>query len=214
MIGFGRFLTVIIPLVVVGLYINLRADINVPMNRPLRDFPTQQGSWLMQSQSAFSENVLSVLKPTDYLSRYYGLPDGTKAGLYIGYHDGGKESGRIHSPKNCLPGSGWFLHSSKKMTLDIGGAPLHLVKAVYQKGEDKELFLYWFQVMNGSVNDEFALKAAEITGSLLHRRRESSFVRISIPFRSDEEKALAQGISFLRDMYPTIVAFLPGKELK
>ena len=210
MIGKGRFILVFILLAVAGLYINLHADVAVPTNKPFSEFPVQAGPWRMTAQSEFSENVLNVLKPTDYISRQYNGSDGAKVGLYIGYHGGGKESGGIHSPKHCLPGSGWYEVSTRRDTFDIGTERINLVRAVYQKGESREMFLYWFQVRDRSLSDEYSLKAAEIANSFLHRRRDSTFVRISVPFETDEAKARAVGEQFIRDVHPVIRAFLPA----
>ncbi len=209
MIGKWRFIIVYILLALVGLYINLHADVTVPTNKPFSEFPVQAGSWRMTGQSEFSADVLNVLKPTDYIARQYE-GGGSRVGLYIGYHGGGKESGGIHSPKHCLPGSGWYEVSTRRDTLDVGTERINLVRAIYQKGESKEMFLYWFQVRDHSLSDEYSLKAAEIANSFLYRRRDSTFVRISVPFETDEAKARAVGEQFIRDFHPVIRAFLPA----
>jgi len=197
-------------LIGVAFFINLHSDVMVPPNRPFTEFPMQVKGWEMAGQSEFSANVLSVLKPTDYLYRQYKGADGKVVGLYIGFHGGGKESGEIHSPRNCLPGSGWYEVSAKRGTLEIpAGGSVKLVRSVYQKGENKELFLYWFQARGHSMNDEFSLKLAEITGSLLYRRRDTSFIRVSVPFEGDDSSALSRGEQFVRDITPTIREFLP-----
>lgn len=210
MIGKTRFFIVYLLLAVVGLYINLHADVTVPTNKPFSEFPVQAGPWRMTSQTEFSENVLNVLKPTDYIARQYGSNDGSKVGLYIGYHGGGKESGGIHSPKHCLPGSGWYEVFTRRDTLMVGTERINLVRAIYQKGESKEMFLYWFQVRDHSLSDEYSLKAAEIANSFLYHRRDSTFVRISVPFETDEAKARTVGEQFIRDFHPVIRAFLPA----
>ena len=210
MIKFSRFIIVFILLGAAGLYVNFHADITVPMNRSFTEFPTAVGQWRMVSQDEFSENILEVLRPTDYLSRTYVGGDGRKVELYIGYHGGGKSGGEIHSPKHCLPGSGWYEASSSRSEMDVGSGKINLVRAVYQKGEEKDIFLYWFQVRDRSLSDEYSLKLAEISGSMLYRRRDASFIRISVPVGNGLEQATATGERFVRDFYPVIREFLPG----
>jgi len=210
MIKNSRFIAVYALLIVVGLYINLHADITVPMNRPFEEFPVNCQEWRMTSQHSFSDGVLEALKPTDYLSRQYAGAQGNRINLYIGYHGGGKEGGEIHSPKHCLPGSGWYEASSARMEFDTAGRKVNLVKAVYQKGEAKELFLYWFQVQDKTLSDEYSLKLAGITGSMLQRRRDATFIRVSVPFEGNEEEAMAAGSRFVRDFFPVIREFLPS----
>jgi len=210
MIQMSRFFIVYALLLIVGLYINLHADIAVPTNRPFAEFPSNVGSWKLFSQSEMSDQVLDVLRPTDYISRQYLAPDGCKVGLYVGYHGGGKGTGGIHSPKHCLPGSGWYEVSSKRDVLEVGGERINLVRAVYQKGESKEMFLYWFKVKGKTLSEEYSLKLAEITNSLLYRRRDSAFIRISLPFETREEEARAAIERFIRECSPVINSFLPA----
>jgi EpsI family protein len=150
-----------------------------------------------------------VLKPTDYISRTYAGNDGRLVELYIGYHGGGKNGGEIHSPKHCLPGSGWYESSSRKIRIDMAKGEINLVQAVYQKGESKELFLYWFQVKDKTLTDEYSLKISEIVNSMIYRRRDASFVRISVPVQGDQDQAMATGERFVRDFYPAIREHLP-----
>jgi len=205
----ARYLIVCFLLIAAALFIYLHADVAVPVKQPFSTFPVQVSSWRMTSQTEFSADVLGVLKPSDYIYRQYKNDAGATASLYIGYHGGGKDSGGIHSPKHCLPGSGWFEVSTKRQSLDVAGTKLNLVQAVYQKGDSRELFIYWFQVRDTTMNEEYSLKMSEIINSLLYQRRDSAFIRISVPFENDRQAALTTGEGFVRDFVPVIRGFLP-----
>lgn len=192
-----------------ALVMTFHRDTVVPVNRPFSEFPLQVQAWQRTSKTEFSANILSVLKPTDYLYNQYKDADGKTVSLYIGYHGGGKDSGGIHSPKHCLPGSGWYEVSTRQGTLATPGGTINLVRAVYQKGESKELFLYWFQVREHSLSDEYALKMSEIVNSALYRRRDASFIRVSVPVEGDIDQAMALGEQFIRDFTPSFKEFLP-----
>lgn len=204
------FVAVLIMFGAVGLYINLHHDLQVPIKKSFDQFPAVVSSWRMVGESYLSANVQKVLKASDILSRQYVNSDGKKVSLYIGYHGGGKGSGGIHSPKHCLPGSGWYEVSTGKTVMVLDGKSINLVRSVYQKGSDKEVFIYWFQARSKTINDEYSLKLAEITNSLLYRRRDTAFIRISVPFETDQQTAVAIGEHFLKDMFPVIQGFLPG----
>ncbi len=209
MIKGSRFLIVYILLGITAIYILTHSDIAVPMNRPFADFPAAVSGWRMVSQSELSGDVLDVLKPTDYLSRVYESPDGRRVDLFLGYHGGGKGSRGIHSPKHCLPGSGWFEAATGKTSIEAGGENINLVRSVYRKGGESTLFLYWFQVRGRSLTDEYSLKLAEIWNSMTQRRRDSTFVRISMPCGADDRKAMVSATQFIKDFYPVIRDFLP-----
>jgi EpsI family protein len=209
MISTARFVTVFALFIAFGTYLALHSDAAVPMNRSFSEFPTSHNGWKMVGESFMSDEIQRVLKASDYVSRQYAGPNGETVSLYIGYHNGGKESGAIHSPKHCLPGSGWFELSSDEQRINIAGKDVNAVKAVYQKGSEKQLFLYWFQVRNKTVAKETSLKLQEILNSALHGRKESTFVRIAVPFNNEGVRAAASGEKFVKDFYPVISTFLP-----
>jgi EpsI family protein len=210
MIKKSYFLMVYVLLATACLYINVHSDVTVPMNRTFSEFPVTVQTWRMISQDRFSDSVLDVLKPTDSLARSYVGHDGRTVKLYIGYHGGGKNGGEIHSPKHCLPGSGWYETSSKRTSLDIRGKSVRLVEAVYKKGEERELFFYWYQVRDKALTDEYSLKLSEIVNSMVHRRRDASFIRVSVPMKGGLDGDIAVGERFVRDFYPVIMEFLPS----
>jgi exosortase D (VPLPA-CTERM-specific) len=204
-----KFVCIFVLLSVSALYLNLHIDLLVPMNKPLDQFPRIVSGWHMTQEFPMSDEVQKVLMATDTLSRSYTTAEGKTVDLYIGYHGGGKESGEIHSPKHCLPGGGWFELSSKTRLLETAGSKVNLVQAVYQKGENKELFLYWFQVQDRTISNEYLLKIAEITNSIVNRRRDASFIRVSLPSGIDEQGSVALGERFIHDFLPAMQEYLP-----
>ena len=208
MIATYRFIIVYTLLISAWAYFHLHNNIPVSINRPLAEFPATCEGWRMNSQSIFSGEVLQVLRPSDYLYRQYAGPSGEKIALYVGYHDGGKESGEIHSPKNCLPGNGWQQVSSEKVFVDTATGNVQVVRAVYQKNDSRELFLYWFQAQGKTLTDEYSLKLAQVLNSITQQRRDTAFVRISVPIVGDEDLAVATGTKFIKDFYPMIKSYL------
>lgn len=189
---------------------HLSPSASVPIAKPLSEFPPVLRDWRTTSQTRFSDDIISALKPTDYLSRGYEDSSGKRIGLYIGYHDGGKDSGEIHSPRNCLPGNGWQQESTERMQLKEPLGTISLVKSVYRKGESREMFFYWFQMQGKTMTDEYSLKLAGIISSIVHGRKDAAFIRFSIPFEADEQEAATAGIRFIRDVYPLIRDFIPA----
>jgi EpsI family protein len=211
MIQNWRFIVVYLLMAAAGMYVNFHKDIMVPTNTPLREFPSLNGEWRQVSRSEFSDEILNVLKPTDYLAAQYANYQGDKVNLYIGYHGGGKGGGEIHSPKNCLPGSGWFRLSEQVVPLKVDGKDLSVVQAVYKKGRDTELFVYWFRAKDDeAITSEVGLKLAQIRSSITSRRRDATFIRISAPAGVDENNKQAAVYKFIRDFYPLFQKFLPS----
>ena len=204
-----KYVVVYLLLGLTALFIATHANVEVPVNKPLADISTTPGEWTMVRQTRFNPQVLEVLKPTDYLYRIYKDRAGNIVTLYIGYHSGGPGSGQIHSPKQCLPGGGWFELSEEKRTIRVAGMELPIVQAIYKKNDQKELFLYFFQVKGQILSNEYSLKFAEISNSILNNRRDAAFIRISVKFEDDLDEATNAGDRFLAEIYPHIADVLP-----
>ncbi|MBW2477062.1 MAG: EpsI family protein [Deltaproteobacteria bacterium] len=209
MIGLFRYLSVYVLLGITALFIYTHETIAVPVNRPLQEIPSELNGWTMEWQSRFSQQMLESLQPTDYLYRSYIDHEGHKVALYIGYHSGGPESGPIHSPKHCLPGSGWFEISEKQVDIRVGDSLLPIVQAIYQKGNQKELFIYYFLVKGKVLTNEYALKFAEIKNSILYKRKDSAFIRVSLPVQGSDDQAISVAESFTKMIHTHIQDVLP-----
>lgn len=204
-----RFIVLYILLGLAAVYVHTRSEASVPVNIPLNLFPQRAGEWTMTGQARFDSRVLAVLLPTDYLSRSYENLKGERVALYIGYHDGGPNSGPIHSPKQCLPGSGWNRLHDEARFIDVDGESVDYVSSVYQKDSQRQMFLYWFQVRDQLLTNEYALKFAMAKNSFLSNRRDSSFIRLSVIVKDDEAKARLVGEDFITAFLPAIQKSLP-----
>ncbi len=72
-----------------------------------------------------------------------------------------------------------------------------------------QVLFYWYVVKGRPLTSEYALKVHEIMNSALYRRTDAAFVRVSLIFDTDEEKAISTGVRFINDFYPKIREFLP-----
>ena len=79
----------------------------VPVSKPLAAFPTTIGDWRMVREGAIEQDERDVLRADDYLTREYRTPAGKSASLFVAYFRSQRAGQTPHSPKNCLPGSGW-----------------------------------------------------------------------------------------------------------
>lgn len=204
-----RFLVLYVLLIAAGGFVHLYSDVATPLNRPFSEFPVVKNGWRSVKDWRFSEEIMEILRPSDYLARLYEAEGGQRVDLYIGYHNGSPEAGPVHSPKNCLPGSGWLLEKMEEKMLVVSGEPLVIVKASYLKGDRRDVFLYWFQACGRPVTNMYAVKFNEIFGSITSRRRDTAFVRISAKggARQAKDDDLQR---FIEDFYPTIRDFLPS----
>ena len=72
---------------------------------PLSELPYTIGSWRGNEQPLDKETVQAV-GVTDYTNRLYFEAGDAPLSLYVGYYASQRTGDTMHSPKNCLPGSG------------------------------------------------------------------------------------------------------------
>ena len=78
------------------------------------------------------------------------------AGLYIGYYQSQRQGSSMHSPMNCLPGSGWQPIRGGRLSIESASVS---VKGVVELDGNGELLSANFPTFNFSNRDKTTLKA-------------------------------------------------------
>jgi EpsI family protein len=118
----------------------------------------------------------------------------------------------IHSPQNCLPGSGWTPVESTRLTLTTprGGSVL-VHRYILSKGLDKMLALYWYQAHGRVVASEYWAKFYLVADAIRMNRSDGALVRVMTPIarHEDPESAQQRGLAFIRDTLPILGEYVP-----
>ena len=131
--------------------------------------------------------------------------------LFIGYYESQRTGAAYHSPKNCLPGSGWQFVESVPFPVKTGsGEMVTINRAVIQKGLDKQLILYWYHDRGRVVASEYWAKGYLIWDAMTKNRTDGSIVRISVPVASTLEDAEHEATRFLHDLWPELQNYMPA----
>ena len=119
----------------------------------------------------------------------------------------------IHSPQNCLPGSGWQPVSATRASIASGGAPLPVNRYVVQKGVDRQVVLYWYQGRGRVIANEYLNKLWLMLDQMTRHRSDGALVRIVAPVQGLDERALVAASTsaeqFARAIQPRLSPYLP-----
>lgn len=185
----------------------------IPLRQSFGEFPLHLEAWSGR-QLELDTKVLNILRVDDYLLRQYWDGSKTPVELYIGYYKSQRQGATYHSPKHCLPGSGWtFVHTgtAQLQVASYAERPVEINQFIIQKGLDKQLVLYWYQDRGRIITSEYWAKAYLIWDAMLRNRTDGAFVRITIPFTADsEERAIVQGRAFAEKIFPLLSEYLPS----
>jgi len=144
------------------------------------------------------------------MTRDYRGPEGD-ANLFIAYFKTQRQGQSPHSPKNCLPGSGYQPSESGRIDVPVAGGSININRYVVSRGEDESVVMYWYQSQGRVIADEFAAKFYLIADSIRHHRSDTSLVRVVVPVTEHmtREKASQTAIDFVQAAYPAVSAWLP-----
>jgi len=182
-----------------------------PSGRALAQFPTKLGSWTLLQEGVIDAETQAVLKADDLLNRYYS-GNGTGANLFVAAFRSQRNGKAPHSPKNCLPGSGWTPLESSYASIDVGGPmPIAVNRYVVAHGDERSLVMYWYQSRDRAIASEYTAKFWVVVDAMRLNRTDTALVRVVVPIvNKDEAAADKSAADFIRSFYGTLRQYLPA----
>ena len=181
--------------------------------RSLSGFPSELGGWSMASEGVIEQEVQDVLRADDTISRIYRQEEtGRLASLFVAYFKTQRTGQAPHSPKNCLPGSGWTPSSSDVVAVPVQGMadPILVNRYSVARGDEKSIVLYWYQTPTRVIASEYAAKFYLVVDSVRYHRSDTALVRVVVPVvNDDEEGATKTATEFVQAFFVPLRQFLP-----
>jgi EpsI family protein len=186
----------------------------IPQARPLELLPTEFHGWQMVKEGRIEKEVQDILRADDALDRVYS--NGTAplgASLFVAFFKTQRAGQAPHSPKNCLPGSGWEpLHEG---TIDVpvesGGRSIRINRYIVTRGDAASVVLYWYQTRRRVIASEYEAKFWLVADSIRYHRSDTAMVRVVVPVvNGDEAGATRTAVDFVQAAFPVIEAYLPA----
>jgi len=211
--NYARVLTLVLLLQAVAYYAIARRPETAPPMMPLSFFPASFEGWNLVKDTPVEKEVIEVLRTDDTLNRIYSNPAGTdSAGLFIAFFKTQRYGQSPHSPKNCLPASGWDKISDERVPIRVRGwdTPIMINQFVVQHGEEKSVTLYWYQSHRRVVADEISAKLWLVADAIRYHRSDTALVRVTAEVHNNNiQAAVGNGIQFVQVVFPQILKQLP-----
>ncbi|MDP3024009.1 MAG: EpsI family protein [candidate division Zixibacteria bacterium] len=168
------------------------SEVLPPNTANLQIIPLSTKTW-QGLEYHFSDNTYQILRTDASTFRKYVDQQGNIVWLFLAYFKSQKYGSQIHSPKNCLPGSGWNILKKDKYYFKVGlSDSLCSNLFTISDGKESELMFYWFITESGIVTNEFMLKLDLVLNSLRHKPTHAAFVRMTISLQRSDEKTVIQ----------------------
>jgi EpsI family protein len=211
---YARVLTALLLLQGIVFYsVALRAE-NLPPVSPLASFPTSLAGWQMYKDVKIEQETLDILKADDTLNRIYINPEkNSEAFLFVAFFMTQRYGQAPHSPKNCLPGSGFEPIESGPLPISVPGRaePIVVNRYLTARGDEKSVTLYWYQSHSRIIAGEFSAKFWLIADSIRYHRSDSSLIKVVVPVRNnDAATATRVATEFVQAIFAQISHQLPS----
>lgn len=186
----------------------------IPDHEPLATLEPSFGDWQQVRDTPIDQETQDVLKADDTLSRSYASPARPyPVNLFVAFFKSQRTGVAPHSPKNCLPGTGWTPVLSEVTKIDVPGRaePLEANRFIVAKGESRILVFYWYQSRERTVASEYKAKYYVAIDAIRHNRTDTSLIRVEVPLAPGDQKSGEETlIEFIRAMYAPVRKHLPA----
>jgi EpsI family protein len=184
------------------------------LRTPLADFPSDVAGLRMARDLEVPEPQRELLQADELLYREYRHDSGRTFTMYVAYY--GRQTGglSIHSPANCLPGSGWEPVEADRVTTLTAYGPVEINRYLIEHGTGaRALVYYWYQGRGRITASEYRVKTDLLRDALFERRTDEALVRLVVPLNGPKEAvapvdALAAGT--VRALVDALAPHLPG----
>ncbi|MFM2123632.1 MAG: EpsI family protein [Acidobacteriota bacterium] len=205
-----RIVTVLLVLQGALLFSSVRQEV-VPESRPLAAMPRDLGAWKFVQDGVVDPETMAVLQADDILNRVY-VKGQTPVSFFVAGFRSQRTGKAPHSPKNCLPGSGWLPLDDRIIQVDVGQrGSIEVNRYVIAHGDQRSLVLYWYQSRDRAVASEYKAKFWVVADAMRYNRTDTALVRIVVPIENKNEAAAENAAKdAVKSFYSTLLGYLPA----
>ena len=205
----ARALIVVVAIAAAGTLVDVAARRQAAAPRSsLSTLPRAIGDWQGLDAAPLADDVLATLGVDDYVNRRY-VRAGRPLSAYVGYYADQRSGDAIHSPRNCLPGSGWEPVSSGLVPIRSAGGTVTVARYEIAKGTDRQMVLYWYQGRGRIVAGEYANKGWLMFDAARSGRSDGGLVRLIGPVVTSPDETLRELSTFAAQLLPHLSRYLP-----
>jgi EpsI family protein len=178
----------------------------------LASFPTAIGDWTKVREDVLAEGVVKNLGADARItSTYLDRRTGLYADLLVAYFQSQRGgASQPHSPKVCLPATGWEPQEAGELTLPFPSGNITVNRFVLAGGAQRAVVTYWYQTSRRVVAGEWAAKFWLAADALRDRRSDTTLVRIFVwDGKGGDTEATEAAVRFTGSLYPLLRAHLP-----
>jgi EpsI family protein len=188
---------------------NARSQAAIRLNAPLSSvLPTVPG-YVATDQKLNAEEI-RVAGMNTYAARVFRRDSAYAFSTFVSYYERQTQGKTIHSPRNCLPGTGWEVLSPGTAQVQWDGVPRTVNRYLLKNGPATALVYYWYQGRGRVVANEYVVKWNLLRDAAVAGHTEEALVRVVVPVSEgrdgrNQERVLAAADSLAADISARLV---------
>jgi len=183
-----------------------------PPMAPLSHFPAEFGQWTLFRQDPIAADTATELAADGLLNQTYReTPTGSLATLFVAWFQTQRGGLRQpHSPKVCLPASGWTPEVADEVAVNTAAGPIMVNRYVVTNRVQRAVVLYWYQTPRRVIAGEWAAKLWLVADAVRDRRTDTALIRVIVwSAGGGDEAATTVASRFAGKLYPVLRGYLP-----
>jgi EpsI family protein len=187
----------------------LRLDASTPryVDMPTLESLSVPGAAIVGDER-LDENTERVLQADRYLLRSYEF-SGAPVDVLVAFYASQETGHTIHSPLNCLPGTGWTWSSRDLENIPTSsGQTITVNRNIATLDGEQLLVYYWYQSRGRVTASDYRNKFLLVRDALVLHRSDGALVRVTTPWPVEAAESGHPAI-FVRDLYSTLTQQLP-----
>lgn len=155
----------------------------------LDTFPMRAGDWVGK-KDALAPFLIEALKPDYIFSATYTNSRGDRIQLFFDYFTGENAARGVHSPRNCMPGSGWSIVKISDVNVDPNNSNIPASRFILNREKLSQVMDFWYVTRYGETSNDFVYKFYTMLSSLTIQPTDVAFIRLVGDNTPDGLKAL------------------------
>ena len=153
---------------------------------PVAALPMTLAPWTGVTAPPLSAEVMKTLGADEYIRRWYRVesplaqPRSQVVEMDLSYYAQPRVGATMHSPLNCLPGTGWKIARIETVALP-GLRNVHVRSLTVERRKQRYAMAYWFQSGDRILAEEASTRFQLLGDALRRRPSDAGLVRVMAP---------------------------------
>jgi EpsI family protein len=169
----------------------------------LESLPMEIEEWQGFHAPELSPEDAAILGADVYVRRYYQSDMGALE-IDVAYYTQRRVGASMHSPLNCLPGTGWSVLEDRTQVLDTVSGPREVRELVVRRNTAVFAMTYWYQSRGRELTGEASTRLKLLGQALRGRPADVGLVRVMTPLTVDAGAGREGVVAFSTVVIPAL----------